>query len=125
LKRYKNWPAHGDPAVGTISSISHLITIKIPMVFMSPCLGDYPLSGATKLYFLYLMMQIAYADTTIQKLGIEIHGMAYGYDRPDDSTLNNTLFMHYDIINRQHTIIRIHIWAFLLILTWDLPGMII
>jgi hypothetical protein len=26
--------------------------------------------------------------------------MAYGYDRPDDSTLNNTLFMHYDIINR-------------------------
>lgn len=52
------------------------------------------------MYFVMNDSNAMLAYTPTHPLGIEIHGMAYGYQLPNDSTLNNSLFMHYDIINR-------------------------
>ena len=33
-------------------------------------------------------------------MGLEIHGMVYAFDAPDDEALNNTVFFNYKIFNR-------------------------
>jgi len=35
-----------------------------------------------------------------RSLGVEIHGMAYGFNCPEDTALNHALFMEYSMINR-------------------------
>ncbi len=96
----KNWPAHGEPALGQTPDIAPFYDNNSNGIY-EPLSGDYPLiRGDQAVFFVFNDSNEMPADTTIHPLGIEIHGMAYGYDRPDDSTLNNTLFMHYEIVNR-------------------------
>ncbi len=96
----QNWPAHGNPAVGQSPDIAPFYDNNTNNIY-EPLSGDYPIiRGDQAVFFVFNDANSPPADTTIHPLGIEIYGMAYGYDRPDDSTLNNTLFMHYDVINR-------------------------
>jgi hypothetical protein len=93
-----NWPAHGDPLLGQSENIAPYYDKNSNGIY-EPMLGDYPLIRGDEAVFFVFNDAKMHMETYSEKLGIEIHGMAYGYDRPDDSTLNNTLFMHYDIIN--------------------------
>ena len=63
--------------------------------------GDYPLIwGDECIYFVYNDDRKNHTESGGEKLGIEIHAMAYAFDCPTDSAFNNTLFIHYDIYNR-------------------------
>jgi hypothetical protein len=94
----KNWPAHGNPTLGQSENIAPYYDKNSNGIY-EPMSGDYPLiMGDEAVFFVFNDSKI-HMVTHSEKLGIEIHGMAYGYDRPEDSALNNTLFMHYDIIN--------------------------
>ncbi len=95
-----NWPANGDVAYGQLLNIAPFYDKNTNGIY-EPILGDYPLiRGDEAVFFVFNDANNNNSDTTWQQIGVEIHGMAYGYNRPDDSTLNNTIFMHYDIINR-------------------------
>lgn len=63
--------------------------------------GDYPLiEGDQSLYFIFNDNYKAHTETGGRSLGVEVHAMVYAYDAPDNEYLNNTVFFHYDIINR-------------------------
>jgi len=96
----KNWPAHGDVALHQTENIAPFYDKNTNGIY-EPMLGDYPLiRGDQAVFFVFNDTKYIHTETKGEPLGIEIHGMAYGYDRPEDSTLNNTIFMHYDIVNR-------------------------
>ena len=95
-----NWPAHGDVSLGQSKDIAPFYDKNTNGLY-EPTLGDYPLiRGDQAIFFIFNDATSIHTESKGVPLGIEIHGMAYEYDRPEDSTLNNTLFMHYDIVNR-------------------------
>jgi hypothetical protein len=99
----KNWPANGDIALGQSPQIAPFYDKNTNGTY-EPMQGDYPLiRGDQAVFFVFNDVKNIHTESKGYPLGIEIHGMAYGYNRPDDSTLNNTLFMHYDIINRSES----------------------
>ena len=63
--------------------------------------GDFPLiKGDQAIYFIFNDDRDEHTQTDGVKLGMEIHAMYYAYNRPADSTLNNTIFASYKIINK-------------------------
>lgn len=95
-----NWPAHGDAAFGQSEDIAPYYD-KNNNGLYEPLQGDYPLiRGDQAVFFVFNDAANIHTESHGYPLGIDIYGMAYGYNRPADSTLNNTLFMHYDIVNR-------------------------
>ncbi|MBK9456642.1 MAG: hypothetical protein IPO24_14170 [Bacteroidetes bacterium] len=63
--------------------------------------GDYPIiRGDKAAYFIFNDDADIHTETDGAKLKLELHGMAYAFDAPEDSALNNTLFINYSIINR-------------------------
>jgi len=98
-----NWPANGDTLLGQSASIAPFFDTN-HNGYYEPLNGDYPIiRGDQSIFFVFNDLQKTHTDSYGEPLGIEIHGMAYGYDCPGDSTLNNTIFMHYDILNLSAT----------------------
>jgi type IX secretion system substrate protein/Big-like domain-containing protein len=65
-----------------------------------PTSGDYPLiKGQQAVYFIKNDKRKSHSYSA-SPLGVEIHGMAYAYDCPSDSAINNTIFLNYKIYNR-------------------------
>jgi hypothetical protein len=95
----KNWPAHGDTLLGQPTSIAPFFDSDLDGRY-NPYLGDYPLiRGDQCIYFIFNDARSIHTESKGEQLGIEIRGMAYEYDFPNDSLLYNTLFMHYDVVN--------------------------
>ncbi|CAN5627246.1 hypothetical protein BH11BAC2_BH11BAC2_05290 [soil metagenome] len=64
-----------------------------------PALGEFPsILGDQAIYFI-CNDNYAPSPFNIPSLGIEIHGMAYAFDRPNDPALNNSIFFNYQIAN--------------------------
>jgi len=95
-----SWPAHGKVALGQPTDIAPYYDSDLDGLY-NPMAGDFPLiRGDQAIFFILNDLRGIHTESKGEALGIEIYGMAYAYDHPNDSTLNNTLFMHYDIINR-------------------------
>lgn len=94
------WPANGNDNMGQMHEIAPFHDMNADGIY-DPGAGDYPLiRGDEAVFFILNDSAQIHSETTGNKLGVEIHGMAYAFDRPDDSVLINTIFFHYDIINR-------------------------
>ncbi len=94
------WPAHGDTTLGQLWNMAPFYDSNNSGVY-EPMAGDYPLiRGNMALFFVFNDARSPNTESGGIPLGIEVHGMAYAFDQPHDSMLNNTIFMHYDIINR-------------------------
>lgn len=66
-----------------------------------PANGDYPLAwGDRTVYQVINDRGNAHTESHTVSFGIEVHVAHYSFDCPSDSALWNTLFTHYDIINR-------------------------
>jgi len=66
--------------------------------YYDPSNGDYPdIKGDQAIYFIQNDQR---SVGVVSSIGIEIHGMLYGFDEANDSALNNTLFLSYKIIHR-------------------------
>lgn len=62
---------------------------------------DYPdFKGDQAVYFMFNDDQYPNLESGGQSFGAEIRGLAYGYNCPEDTALNQTLFIHYEITNR-------------------------
>lgn len=61
---------------------------------------DYPkMRGDQSVYFVYNDAKSLNTQSNGLQMGVEVRGMAYGFNCPEDTALNQTLFMHYEITN--------------------------
>jgi len=93
------WPAHGDPNLHQASYLAPFVDVDGDSEYI-PANGDYPLiRGDQCIYFITNDLR-AHTETGGEALGLEIHGMAYEFNSPEDTPLNNTVFFSYKIFNR-------------------------
>ncbi|MCX6269668.1 MAG: T9SS C-terminal target domain-containing protein, partial [Bacteroidetes bacterium] len=96
------WPGNGNVALGQSAQLAPYYDLNNNGVY-EPMLGDYPLiRGDQAVFFIQNDNRRLHSETTGDKLGVEIHGMAYAFDCQDDSALVYTTFLHYDVINRSN-----------------------
>ncbi|MDO9511939.1 MAG: T9SS type A sorting domain-containing protein [Bacteroidales bacterium] len=95
------WPAHGKPALNQSEYLAPFVDNNNDGIY-NPLDGDYPLiRGDQSIFFIFNDMNTIDRETGSNSppLGIEIHGMAYGFNYTD-SDLANTIFLNYKIFNR-------------------------
>lgn len=97
------WPGNGDVSLGQAPILAPFHDNDYDGVY-EPLQGDYPyIRGDQAIFFIFNDANQDHFETQGAKLGIEIQGMAYAFDEPNDPALWNTVFLHYDIINRSDT----------------------
>lgn len=91
------WPAHGEE--GFAPNLAPFVDVNGDGHY-APADGDYPdIKGDQCLFFIF-NDACTHTETGGQSIGLEIHGMAYAFDAPDDEALNNTIFFNYKCYNR-------------------------
>jgi len=102
-QRIKNWPANGFPEMGTAEILAPFNDIN-QNGYYDPENGDYPLiRGDEAIYFIFNDDFGKHTESFGKKMGIEVHGLAYGFNCEEDSAFHNTLFIRYEVINRSDT----------------------
>ncbi len=97
-----SWPANGNTEIGQMALIAPYMDVQGNGIY-EPLAGDYPIiRGDQAIYFVYNDDRMIHTESEGKKLGVEIHGMAYAFDRPDSESLNNAVFVNYQIINRSN-----------------------
>lgn len=95
-----SWPANGNTALGQMTLIAPYIDVQGNGIY-EPMYGDYPvIRGDQAIYFVYNDDRMTHTESAGNKLGIEVHGMAYAFNEPTSDALNNAVFVNYQIINR-------------------------
>ncbi|MCB0842801.1 MAG: T9SS type A sorting domain-containing protein [Bacteroidetes bacterium] len=96
-----NWPAHGDTTKGEAWLLAPFVDHNQDQIY-NPFQGDYPaIRGDEAMFFIYNDLRSVHTETGGQNLGVEIHGLAYAFSNPEDTALNQTLFVNFNIFNRQ------------------------
>ena len=117
-KHIAEWPAHGDTTKGQAYDLAPYVDADNDNHY-DPTHGDYPtFLGDMALFFIFNDNYAAHGETGGTPVGLEVHGMAYAFDAPNDSLLNNTLFFNYKMYNRsQHSLHNTYLglWS-----DWDL-----
>ena len=94
-----NWPAHGDVSKGQAFDLAPYYDVD-GNGYYDPTSGDYPLiKGQQAIYFIRNSNR-SYTQIAMTPNNLEFHGLVYAYDCPEDSAINNTLFLDYTIYNR-------------------------
>jgi hypothetical protein len=94
LENISDWPAAINPELAPFLDIDSNGEYN-------PANGDFPLiKGDQAIYFVFNDDRDEHTQTEGAKLALEIHAMYYAFDRPNDSSLNNTIFASYNIINK-------------------------
>ena len=92
------WPAHGDP--GYAENLAPFVDVNGDGHY-NPTDGDYPdIKGDQCLFFIFNDSFNSHTETQGMPVGLEVHGMVYGFDVPDDEALYNTVFVNYKFFNR-------------------------
>lgn len=96
-----SWPGNGNAAAGEEHNMAPYVDVDGDGLY-NPNNGDYPqIRGDQALFFVYNdnLIGQSHTETNGAALRVEIKCMAYAV-ACSDSALANTIFMHYDIINR-------------------------
>ncbi|RLD50095.1 MAG: hypothetical protein DRJ05_20075, partial [Bacteroidetes bacterium] len=99
IKNIKTWPAHGDMDLNQAEYLAPFVDVDNDGIY-DPYSGDYPLIRGDQCVFFIFNDQSPHTETEGLPIGLEIHGMAYAFERPDEDAMNNTIFMSYKIFNR-------------------------
>ena len=98
---FLDWPAMGDVTIGQAMYLAPFIDYDGDGYY-DPANGDHPcIAGDRALYFIFNDAK-AHALTSGLPLGVEVHGMAYAFGS-GSAALQQTLFLHYRVINRSTT----------------------
>ena len=98
-----SWPAHGDVQSGQNYLLAPFNDYDEDGNY-DPYSGDVPaIRGDQGVFMIYNDDMNVHSESGGQKTGVEIQVTAYAYDCPQDSVFNNSVFFHYDIINRSDT----------------------
>ncbi len=98
-----SWPGNGNVAAGESRNLAPYVDVDGDGTY-NYAAGDYPkIRGDQALWFVYndSLSGNGHSETTGRRLGVEIRCLAYAV-ACGDSALSNTIFMHYDIINRSN-----------------------
>jgi hypothetical protein len=94
------WPGNGDVAIGQAARLAPFYDRNLDGIY-NPYDGDYPLiRGDQSLFFIFNDDRNTHTESLGRKMKVEVHGMAYEWDMPEDSAFNNTVFLNYEIFNR-------------------------
>ena len=94
------WPGNGDTGSGEALILAPFFDVNGDQTY-DPSNGDYPLiRGDQALFFIFNDDRGPHLESEGAKLRVEIHGMAYAFDMPEDSALKNTVFLNYKLYNR-------------------------
>ncbi len=94
-----NWPAHGDVSKGEGPYLAPFVDIDNDGNYNTQ-IGDYPDIKGDECILSIINDNISRNGFNNTPLKVDIIQMAYAYNCPDDTALNHTIFMHYDIFNR-------------------------
>lgn len=96
----QTWPGNGNVANGEAAVLAPYQDANMNGIY-DPQNGDYPLiRGDNALYLIYNDDRKAHTESQGEKLGVEVHLMAYSFAPNGNSDLDNTLFINYKIHNR-------------------------
>lgn len=96
------WPGNGDVSLGQAAKLAPFFDRNNDGIY-NPYDGDYPLiRGDQSLFFIFNDDRNNHTESLGRKMKVEIHGMAYVWDMPEDSAFNNTVFLSYEIFNRSN-----------------------
>ncbi len=88
------WPGNGDTTHGYARQLAPFYDADGDGLYKARN-GDYPLIRGDQALF-----AIFNDRASTHPLGVEVHAMVYAFDEPADTAMNNTVFVHYDVINR-------------------------
>ena len=95
-----NWPAHGDTSKGQDYYLAPFVDNNGDGIY-NPYDGDYPkIKGQQAVYFIY--NDVRAISGSGGSMHAEVHYMAYAYNCPSDSAINNTIFLDYTVYNRSN-----------------------
>ena len=98
------WPAHGPE--GYAANLAPFVDVNGDGHY-NPEDGDYPkILGDQCLFFIFNDSYAAHTESGGEKLGLEVHAMVYAYDTPDNESLDNTVYFHYEMFNRSNNTYR-------------------
>lgn len=97
-----DWPAHGNTDLGQSHNLAPYFDFNEDGNY-NPEDGDYPNIRGDKCLFFIFNDLCEHSESGGTKMGIEVHGMAYAFDVPEDDAFNNSVFLNYKIINRSDT----------------------
>jgi hypothetical protein len=85
------WPGNGDVSNGQAEQLAPFFDKDNNSIY-EPMRGDYPLiRGDQCILFIYNDDKI-HTDTKGKRMKVEIQGMAYAFNEPENEILNNTIF---------------------------------
>ena len=94
------WPGNGDTGSGQAHLLAPFFDVNGDQQY-DPFAGDYPIiRGDQALFFIFNDDRGPHLESAGAKLRVEIHGMAYAFDMPEDSAMKNTVFLNYKLYNR-------------------------
>ncbi|MDY0142055.1 MAG: T9SS type A sorting domain-containing protein [Bacteroidales bacterium] len=107
------WPANGDTEISQASILAPYYDNNNDG-FYNPIDGDYPMiKGDECLFFIFNDKADLHTESGGTPIGIEVHGMAYGFGCSESESFDNTIFINYKIINRStYTLYETYIGSF-------------
>ncbi|RLD88301.1 MAG: hypothetical protein DRJ09_08700 [Bacteroidetes bacterium] len=103
IEAIATWPAMGDESLGQAKYLAPFVDVDGDSIY-NPMNGDYPLIRGDQCVFFILNDVRNHTETKGDKMGIEMHVMAYEFYNPDTLAMQNTVFYSYKIFNRSsHT----------------------
>lgn len=100
IESIATWPGNGNQELGQAQQLAPFFDQDRDGKY-EPIEGDVPqIRGDQSLYFIFNDGYDMHSESESVPMKVEIHGNAYAFDQPDDSALFNTIFLHYDFINR-------------------------
>ncbi len=98
-----DWPGNGDPAFSEPFNFAPYVNVGGTGAY-EPLMGDYPDIKGDLALFWFLSDDTTHTETNGDRLKVDVYAMAYAYDCPLDSALNNSIFVDYTIVNRSTTL---------------------
>lgn len=94
-----NWPGNGNVSNGEAAVLAPFFDKNADGNY--DCTdGDYPLIRGDETIFLMFNDDLAHTESLGTPVGMEVHAMVYGFQNPADTAIYNSVFVHYDLINR-------------------------
>ncbi len=94
------WPGNGNDSVGQFPFLAPFYDWGGDGTYQ-PENGDFPaIIGDEAVFFVFNDDRGVHTESGGEKLGVEIKGLLYAFDCPEDSALWNTVFMNLSITNR-------------------------
>lgn len=96
---FLDWPANGDTSLGQAESIAPFFDVNGNGIY-DPNSGDYPKVPGDECIFYIFNDDTIHTASGGKKMKIEIHAFVYAFNCQSDTSLMNSIFVKFKIINR-------------------------